>query len=347
MALSVNSLASSSANPLLGLGGGNSCIFNLQHTNQHNFADFFLKGSPRKDDQPDLFNMQPGDEPIKFVEVQSKQDSIQSKEESIQKRFYLRGLHKKCGRYVQAVDHLVASNSDADNPGIEEDQDKTPIISNQTIDFSNVDLTYKLQVPTLNNKQEDSKMETTESVWIQHQFIHEGKNSADIIHEEDFDPSIDKEYYDVHSIKKNTQVLYKTFDPSVETIYVEDEIMGLINKKQFTDFDKLCFYDDPKAQMDNGAKCSVTNIVEILQNVRWYDDKFKAPVHMKGATLVNLIIPAAQGWLRIQANTKSGYLDVLCFYSPHFTSTLLADRDILHSWPYCKQFSGQVMSKYF
>ena len=309
MASSVNSLASSSGNPLLGLGGGPRRIFNLQNCNKQYFADMFLTGNSRKDD--DLLKVKPlhsipGDEPIKFVATQmSKQNLIQSKQDSIQQHFYLRGLHKKCGRYAQAVDHLVATTSNSSDSRVGKDQDKTPITSNRTIDLSNVDLTYKIQVPTLNNKPEDSKIKETDnndnkydtnllpreienaiksvplseeytisldgdyagyndvvnrikvmdmelgdynngdlgidwydvldisSVRIQHQFINEGQASADIIHEEDFDPSIDKEYHDVHSIKRNTQVSYMKFDPSVETVYLEDEIMGLKDKKKY------------------------------------------------------------------------------------------------------------------
>ena len=59
--------------------------------------------------------------------------------------------------------------------------------------------------------------------------------------------------------------------------------------------DKFCFYDDLGAQMDGGAKCSVTNILEILQNVTWFDNnKNRAPVHMKGATSGTLIVPAVK-----------------------------------------------------
>ena len=47
--------------------------------------------------------------------------------------------------------------------------------------------------------------------------------------------------------------------------------------------------------MDNGAKCSVTNIVEILRDVKWYNSKFKAPIYMKGKTSGTLIVPAVQG----------------------------------------------------
>lgn len=49
---------------------------------------------------------------------------------------------------------------------------------------------------------------------------------------------------------------------------------------------------------------------------------------MRGATSGNIIVPSAQGLLRVQANTRDGFVDVLCFYSPHFTSTLLSERDV-------------------
>ena len=66
---------------------------------------------------------------------------------------------------------------------------------------------------------------------------------------------------------------------------------------------------------------------------------------MKGATSGTLIIPAAKEWLQVQENTKDKYLDVLCYYSPHFTSTLLSDRDVLLANPCAKEYLGQVMSK--
>ena len=100
--------------------------------------------------------------------------------------------------------------------------------------------------------------------------------------------------------------------------------------------------------MDGGAKCSVTNILEILRNITWFDKKKNpALVHIKGATSGTLIVPEAKGWLHVQANTRDQYLDVLCYYSPYFTSTLLSDRDVLLSNPCAKEYSGQVISKYF
>lgn len=107
------------------------------------------------------------------------------------------------------------------------------------------------------------------------------------------------------------------------------------------------FYGTPCAQMDNGARCSVTNLVSILRNVRWFDKKHPAPVKMKGATSNTIIVPEAEGKLRVQANVRQGYVVVHVYYSPFFTSTLLSNRDVLFATPFRKDYSGQVMSKYF
>ena len=118
------------------------------------------------------------------------------------------------------------------------------------------------------------------SVSLQHCYLMEGISSTDIFQEEDFDPSI-------------------------ETCSVDDETIQISNVS-INNVDTTRFYDDPRAQMDGGAKCSVTNILEILRNVTWFDNKKnRAPVHMKGSTSGTLIVPAA------------------------------------------KEFSGQVMTKYF
>ena len=90
--------------------------------------------------------------------------------------------------------------------------------------------------------------------------------------------------------------------------------------------------------MDSGAKCSVTNIIEILCNVKWFNDKDRGPVRMRGATSGKIIVPSAQCWLQVQAGTKQGFIDVLCFYSPHFTSTLLSNRDVLCSTKFAKEY---------
>ena len=41
------------------------------------------------------------------------------------------------------------------------------------------------------------------------------------------------------------------------------------------------------------------------------------------------------------------FIEVLCYYSPKFTSTLLSDDDILKSSKHAKEYSGQLMLKFF
>ena len=68
---------------------------------------------------------------------------------------------------------------------------------------------------------------------------------------------------------------------------------------------------------------------------------------MKGATLDNIIIPKAQGFLQVPTITKGVKIDVLCYYSPEFTSTLLSDNDVIFSNKNSGDFTGQSMLKFF
>lgn len=136
-------------------------------------------------------------------------------------------------------------------------------------------------------------------VQIQHQFICERKSNFDVFYEEDVDPSIDNDYIEDDYIQNKSNISYTRFDPSVETFYIKDDVMQLKNKNDYNNFDKHCFYDFTCAQMDGGAKCSVTNIVEIVINFKWYNTKLKAPIHMKGATFGTIVLPVPLGWLRV------------------------------------------------
>lgn len=98
------------------------------------------------------------------------------------------------------------------------------------------------------------------SVQIGHQFICEGIFISDIFHEEDFYPSIDDDYNVDDYIQKKTNISYTNFYPSVSTVYIEDDIIQMKIKTDYNNFDKLYFYDDFWAQMNNRAKCSMTNI---------------------------------------------------------------------------------------
>ena len=91
----------------------------------------------------------------------------------------------------------------------------------------------------------------------------------------------------------------------------------------------------------------INNIVEILRNVTWFDQQNRSPVCMHRATYGKIIVPLAKCWLRVQAGTRDDFIDVLCYYSPHFTSTLLSEQDVLRSSQFAKEFSDQVMTKYF
>ena len=53
-------------------------------------------------------------------------------------------------------------------------------------------------------------------------------------------------------------------------------------------------YDVPRAQMDLGAKCSVTNNLNLLCKVKWYNRWFRPRCQMKGVTYRKTIVPEAK-----------------------------------------------------
>ena len=52
---------------------------------------------------------------------------------------------------------------------------------------------------------------------------------------------------------------------------------------------------------------------------------------MKGAASDNIIVPEAQGYLQVLIIIKGVTINVPCYYSPEFTSTLFSDNDTLFS----------------
>ena len=92
------------------------------------------------------------------------------------------------------------------------------------------------------------------AVRLRKELIKEGFLNSDIHHEEDFE---------------NNSIV----DLNADTIDIEDTTMQTNSTTVPDHVNKFSFYDDPRAQMDGGAKCSVTHIVEILQNVTWFDKK--------------------------------------------------------------------------
>ena len=69
---------------------------------------------------------------------------------------------------------------------------------------------------------------------------------------------------------------------------------------------------------------------------------------MKGATSDAIIIPEAQGYMRVQANgLTDGYLDVLTYFSPSFTTTLLSEESVRKATGFKNEYNIQAMRKVF
>ena len=112
--------------------------------------------------------------------------------------------------------------------------------------------------------------------------------------------------------------------------------------------DTTIFYDDaPRAQMDGGAGVSVTNLISVLHNVKFFSDKFKSNVRMHGATSKLIITPVAVGYMRVRALVQGGFIDVKCYYSPHFSTTLLSQVSVIEATGHPKHYVSQDMRMFF
>ena len=88
---------------------------------------------------------------------------------------------------------------------------------------------------------------------------------------------------------------------------LQDEDTAVTRSKliNLNKLDTTLFYDDsPRAQMDGGARVSVTNLVSVLHNVWYIDAKFKSLIRMHGATSKEIITPRAVGFMRVRALVK-------------------------------------------
>ena len=141
------------------------------------------------------------------------------------------------------------------------------------------------------------------------------------------------------------------FNENGEFIVDNDEATAIVNNltsvNWLEDPYKYRMYDGARAQMDGGAKCTVTNKLELLHDVRFYNRRFKPNKQMKGATLENVIVPVAEGYLKVPTILDDIYIKIKCYYSPEFTSTLLSDCDVLDSLPMKKEYDIQSMIKFF
>ena len=68
---------------------------------------------------------------------------------------------------------------------------------------------------------------------------------------------------------------------------------------------------------------------------------------MHGATSKEIITPRAVGFMRVCALTRQGYLDVKCYYSPHFSTTSLSQVSVIEATGHPKQYISQGMELHF
>jgi hypothetical protein len=108
--------------------------------------------------------------------------------------------------------------------------------------------------------------------------------------------------------------------------------------------------DDPRGQLDTGAKASVTNNKNNLHRYREYTKSHPPPVRLTAAIDNGDpgIFPEGEGYLRVPAPNARGYIEVLTYYSPHLTSTLISENGLYNtSTNSTSAFSGQTLHKHY
>ena len=101
-----------------------------------------------------------------------------------------------------------------------------------------------------------------------------------------------------------------------------------------------------RAQIDTGAGVSCTNLLFALWNYRAYTAAWPAPIKLTAA-LARSTVPLGEGYLRLPGPGNT-YVDVLTYYSPDLTSTLVSEKSILYSTNFpVKEYGGQWIRKFF
>ena len=103
--------------------------------------------------------------------------------------------------------------------------------------------------------------------------------------------------------------------------------------------DTTVFYgDSPQAQMDSDTGVSIINSISLLHNVKYFNDKFKSCFYIHGASRKEIITTCAFCSMRVRVLTRQRYLDVKCYYLPHFNTTLLSQVSIIETTGQPKQY---------
>ena len=101
-----------------------------------------------------------------------------------------------------------------------------------------------------------------------------------------------------------------------------------------------------RAQIDTGAGASCTNLKRALHDYRPYSHKYPSPITLTAA-LGMTVVPEGEGYLRLPAPNGT-YVDVLTYYSPLLTSTLVSEQCILKSSKFpIKEYGGQWIRKFY
>ena len=138
-----------------------------------------------------------GDEPTKYFYSKA------SREESTQKRFYMRGLHKKQGRFSRAVDHLIG------NEEVNKDRNCEEGVKNETscgkIDMSGIDFGNKKTItsPKLQD-QNDTKYNKKDSPSIPSSMAVDPDNESNSPINSEMESKLLND-----NIKKPTSILYE------------------------------------------------------------------------------------------------------------------------------------------
>ena len=101
------------------------------------------------------------------------------------------------------------------------------------------------------------------------------------------------------------------------------------------------------AQMDSEASMSVTNLINLLHNVKFFDVKFKSNVCIHGVTSKLMITPRAVECMRVCALTRQGFIDVNYYFLPHFSTTLLSHVSVIKDTGQPEQYISKGMQLFF
>ena len=88
---------------------------------------------------------------------------------------------------------------------------------------------------------------------------------------------------------------------------------------KLSDPHKFQMYNVLRAQ-DGSAKCMGTDNINLLKNIQ-----------MRGTISNNIIVPYTMRFLQVSTIQEEKWIDVCCYYSLEFTSTLLSNNNVLIS----------------